>query len=233
MNLSNFSKFGIFATIFLAAVASAAPQGGTWKVTTTCGPNAMTKRGPWTVDTEIKINNGLMQYQWFTPYNEFIEITNWGGRVTGKSLTLLAQANRTNGESWTYKFDGTVTNPNKMIGNGALYNSENKVVRDCTVDFTLIQGSSAGPSKSDTQVERALDKAWLEAEKQKLEAKQAAIDSKTQEVEKKERQLREREAVIKKEKASKDAANSKPLPSTSAVPTTHEKPKPLPVSSGF
>jgi hypothetical protein len=233
MKLLTLAKTGTLATLFLAAFANAAPQDGSWKVTTSCGPNVMNKRGPFSVDTEIKINNGLMKYQWSSPYKEFLDITNWEGKISGKSLTLTAQGNRSNGESWTYKFDGTVINPNKMTGTGALYNSEKKVARDCTLDFTMIQGASKGPTKADIQVERALDKAWLEAEKQKLEAQQAAIDSKSQEVEKKERQLREKEALLKKEKAAKDAANTKTAPSPAAASATPEKPKPAPVSSGF
>ncbi len=233
MKILNFAKTGTFATLFLAALALAAPQDGSWKVTTWCGPNALNKRPAFSIDTDIKITNGLIKYQWFYPFKDLTDTTIWGGKVSGKSLSMTAQGNRTNGDSWTYKFEGTVINPNKMTATGALFNSEKKKARDCTMDFTLIESDSNGQPKVDINAERAKEKSWLEIEKQKLEAQQAAIDSKSKEVEKKERLLREKEALLKKEKAAQSAANSKLVNSPAAASTTPEKPKPAPVSSGF
>lgn len=217
-----------FPTLLLAE-----PYDGTWKVTTTCGPNVIVNRPAFSIDTQIIISNGLIKYQWFYPFKDLTDTTNWGGKVSGKSLTVIGQGNRTNGETWSYTFDGSVVNPNKMTASGALWNSEKKKARDCTLDFNLIQATSAGSTKTSIDVDRAMDKAWLEAEKQKLEAQQAAIDSKSKEVDKKERQLREKEALLKKEKAAQEAANSKQVNSPAASTTTPEKSKPAPVTSGF
>jgi hypothetical protein len=217
----------------LISEAHADPYDGSWKVTTSCGTNVINKRPPFSIDNEIKISNGFIKYQWSYPYKEFIDITNWGGKVSGKSLNVAAQGNRSNGESWSYSFEGNVISPNKMKATGVLWDVDKKKARECTLEFTLIQSALSSPSRNDNQVERELDKAWLLAEKQKLEAQQAAIDSKSQEMEKKERQLREKEALLKKEKAAKDAAASKQTSSPASAPTANEKPKPVPVSSGF
>ena len=233
MKLLNFAKTGTFATLFLAALAHAAPQDGAWKVTTWCGPNALNKRPAFSIDTDIKIANGFIKYQWFYPFKDLTDTTIWGGYVSGKSLSMNVEGNRTNGESWTYNFEGTVINSNKMTATGALFNSEKKKARDCTLDFTLIDSRSNAQPKVDVNAEREKEKAWLEIEKQKLEAQQAAIDSKSKEVEKKDRQLREKEALLKKEKAAQSAANSKQVAPPAAASTTPEKPKPAPVSSGF
>lgn len=233
VQLAHLSKWVVIATLFLSATAHADPYDGSWKVTTRCGPNLINQRPEFTIDTEIKITNGLIKYQWSYPFKDFIDITNWGGKISGKSVYVAAQGNRSNGESWTYSFEGTVINPSTIKATGALWNSDKKKARDCTMEFKQNQGAGSSPSKGDIQVERELNKAWLEAEKQKLEAQQAAIDSKSQEIERKEKQLREKEALIKKERAVKESANSKQATSPSAVTPLPEKPKPTPVSSGF
>lgn len=233
VQLIHLIKWIVIATLCWSSTVHADPYDGSWKVTTKCGPNLINPRPEFSIDTEVKITNGLFKYQWSYPFRDFIDITNWGGKISGKSVYVAAQGNRSNGESWTYTFEGTVINPSTIKATGALWNSDKKKARDCTMEFKQDQSVPSALSKADIQVERELNKAWLEAEKQKLEAQQAAIDSKSQEIEKKEKQLRDKEALIKKEKAAKDASNSKQSNSPSAVTTQPEKPKPTPVSSGF
>ena len=232
-NLSCLIQVGAFATLLLSSSVYANPYDGTWKVTTSCGPNVINKRPAFSIDDEIKITNGFIKYQWFYPFQEFTDITNWEGKISGKSMSIAAAGNRTNGESWTYTFEATSISPNKLAAIGALWSADKKKARDCTLDFTPVKIVTAGPSKADIKAERDQDKAWLAAEKQKLEAQQASIDSKSQAIEKKERQLREKEALLKKEKTAKDVAASKQVSNPAALSAASEKPKPVPVTSGF
>jgi hypothetical protein len=233
LKITHLIQAGVLASIFLASSAHANPYDGTWKVTTNCGPSLITKRPAFSIDDEIKITNGVIKFQWFNTSKDFTDTTNWSGKISGQSLNIVAQGSRTNGENWTYSFEGSANNPNKLTATGTLWSSDKRKARECRMDFTAIQLASAGPSKADIQAEREQNKAWLANEKQKLDAQKASIDSKSQEIEKKERQLREKEALLKKEKAAKDAANTKPASSPAAASTTPEKPKTAPVSSGF
>jgi hypothetical protein len=233
LKITHIIQASVLASIFFGSSVHANPYDGTWKVTTNCGPNLINKRPAFSFDDEIKITNGLIKYQWFNTSKDFTDTTNWSGKISGQSLIIAAQGTRTNGENWTYSFEGSAINSNKLTATGTLWSSDKRKARECKMDFTAIQLASAGPSKADIQAEREQNKAWLAAEKQKLEAQKASIDSKSQEIEKKERQLREKEALIKKEKAAKDAASTKPASSPAAASTTPEKPKPAPVSSGF
>lgn len=231
--LTNMIKVGVVTLILFVSEAHAEPIDGVWKVTTWCGPNLINNRPAFSIDTEIKITNGFFKYQWFYPFKNLTDITNWGGKVSGKYITVAAQGNRTNGESWTYSFEGTALDSTKMSAKGALWNSDKKKARDCTMDFSLIQGRSNAPSKADTNANQATDKAWLELDRQKLETQREALELKEKEVEKKERQLREKESLFKKEKAAQNAATAKQVTSPAATSNTPDKPKPVPVSSGF
>lgn len=231
--LANMIKFGAVTLIFFVSKVNAESYDGAWKVTTWCGPNLINNRPAFSIDTEIKITNGIIKYQWFHPFKDLTDITNWSGKVSGKFITVEAQGDRTNGESWTYSFEGSAVTANKMSAKGALWGSDKKKARDCTLDFSLIQGNPNPPSKAITNSNPSTNNAWLELERQKLEAQREALDLKEKEVEKKERQLREKEALLKKEKTGQSASTSKQVTSPVAASTTPEKPKPTPVSSGF
>ena len=75
MKLFSFAKTGPLATLFLAAIVQAAPQDGSWKVTTCCGPNALNNRPAFSIDTDIKIANGFIKYQWFYPFKDLTGTT--------------------------------------------------------------------------------------------------------------------------------------------------------------
>ena len=59
-NLSCLIQVGAFATLLLSSSVYANPYDGTWKVTTSCGPNVINKRPAFSIDDEIKITNGFI-----------------------------------------------------------------------------------------------------------------------------------------------------------------------------
>jgi hypothetical protein len=131
-------NFVLFSPLILA---SQNDYDGKWNVEFTCSVNSKNQRPGFSYSEVWNIKNNSIHHTYKTTTKFGAEQTLWNGQISNHNISLKANANRDNGDTWSWVGQGMISSPEAFQIIAIMNDKSGAKIRDCVIKFELIDAA--------------------------------------------------------------------------------------------